>query len=188
MMADNLPEHGDTKVMAHSSDGRQLASLQVVVPRPPPPTPAAGNPTVARPWPIGPIDAGGVLQSVWSHWLTAGVVLLAMAALTLGAAVGLEVAPGGEKVLVGPRGWPLPQLCMWRTLLGRRCPGCGLTRSVVTFLHGDYARAFLYHPLGPLVLLAAWGWAGWTFVRRSGEVLDQLWKHKRRRRPISSGI
>lgn len=118
----------------------------------------------------------------------AGVVLLAMAALTLGAALGLEVDPGGEKVLVGPRGWPLPQLCMWRTLLGQPCPGCGLTRSVVTFLHGDYTRAFLYHPLGPLVLLAAWGWAGWTFVRRSGEVLDELCKNKRPRRSISSGI
>jgi hypothetical protein len=50
-----------------------------------------------------------------------------------------------------------PPLCPFRLLTGLPCPGCGLTRSLVSLLHGDLSAAVLFHPLGPVaasVLLA----------------------------------
>ncbi|RYG48378.1 DUF2752 domain-containing protein [bacterium] len=38
-------------------------------------------------------------------------------------------------------------------LLGRPCPGCGLTTSWTALLHGDFGTAFRAHPLGPLLYL-----------------------------------
>lgn len=38
-------------------------------------------------------------------------------------------------------------------LLGRPCPGCGLTTSWTALLHGDLATAFHVHPLGPVLYL-----------------------------------
>src|ERR1700716_3309549 len=61
-----------------------------------------------------------------------------------------------------------PPLCPFRLLTGLPCPGCGLTRSLVSLLHGDLSAAVLSHPPGPIaasILLAlviievrrAWG-------------------------------
>ena len=50
-----------------------------------------------------------------------------------------------------------PPLCPFRLLTGLPCPGCGLTRSLVSLLHGDLTAAVYFHPLGPIaacVLLA----------------------------------
>ena len=50
-----------------------------------------------------------------------------------------------------------PPLCPFRLVTGLPCPGCGLTRSLVSLLHGDVSAAVLFHPLGPVaasVLLA----------------------------------
>lgn len=41
-----------------------------------------------------------------------------------------------------------PILCGFRRLTGLPCPGCGLTRSVVTLGNGDLKGAFEHHPLG----------------------------------------
>ena len=55
-----------------------------------------------------------------------------------------------------------PVLCPVRRLTGRRCPGCGLTRSVARALHGDLRGAARHHPLGlPLTgLLSTWAVTG----------------------------
>jgi hypothetical protein len=53
-----------------------------------------------------------------------------------------------------------PPLCTFRNLTGYDCPGCGLTRSVVGFLHGDVAGSLRAHPLGVAIFVAGmvlWG-------------------------------
>ena len=39
--------------------------------------------------------------------------------------------------------------CMFHTMTGFYCPGCGGTRAVVALLHGDILMSFYYHPLVP---------------------------------------
>ena len=39
-------------------------------------------------------------------------------------------------------------LCMFKRLFSLPCPGCGLTRSVSSILHGDFLKSWSYHPLG----------------------------------------
>ncbi len=61
-------------------------------------------------------------------------------------AIRLEL-PGGSG--------PLPELCFSKRWLKRDCPGCGLTRSVVTVSRGEWRRALHIHPAGPLVFVLA---------------------------------
>ena len=59
-----------------------------------------------------------------------------------------------------------PSVCPFKLLTGLPCPGCGMTRSVVTLLHGDLGASLYYHPLGfvivglavALALADAWFW------------------------------
>lgn len=46
--------------------------------------------------------------------------------------------------------------CMLRTLTGIPCPGCGMTRAVLSALRGDFRAAFAYHPLWVTLPLLAW--------------------------------
>lgn len=67
-------------------------------------------------------------------------------------------------------------LCPVRRTTGRRCPGCGGTRSLVRLVHGDLRGAAAAHPLGPPlgVLLLAWSLTG---ARSAGTALDpQRWR------------
>ena len=66
-------------------------------------------------------------------------------------------------------GWSVP--CLFRTLTGLKCPGCGVSRLCLAVLHGDLAAAFRYNravllltPAG-IYVVAAWC-AGYI---RSGE-------------------
>lgn len=45
------------------------------------------------------------------------------------------------------------KMCQFQTSTGFPCPGCGLTRSVTSFLHGYFTQSFGYHPLGFVVAL-----------------------------------
>ena len=55
---------------------------------------------------------------------------------------------------ISAHGWTLPELCMFKRILGLECFGCGMTRSVVYTVHGEFAMAFEKHILGiPLVVL-----------------------------------
>lgn len=40
----------------------------------------------------------------------------------------------------------LPQ-CMIHAVTGLYCPGCGGTRALVAFFHGQFLKSFFYHPI-----------------------------------------
>jgi hypothetical protein len=48
----------------------------------------------------------------------------------------------------------VPSVCVWRNLLGVRCPGCGGIHAVAALLHGDVALALHYNAFA-LVVAAA---------------------------------
>lgn len=63
-----------------------------------------------------------------------------------------------------------------RLSTGRRCPGCGATRSLVRLVHGDVRGATAAHPLGPPLGLLLLAWAT-TGARSAGTLLDpQRWR------------
>jgi len=47
---------------------------------------------------------------------------------------------------------PLPEICTFHNLTGLPCPGCGLTRSLVAGVHGQWKVSFEYHRLGLVTL------------------------------------
>lgn len=50
-------------------------------------------------------------------------------------------------------GRPIAWVCALRAQFGLPCPTCGLTRSVVMSLHGEFARAWRMAPAGPVVVV-----------------------------------
>jgi len=65
------------------------------------------------------------------HWTTPVIGIV-------GIVVGLVMPPDGIGGTV----------CASYRVLGYPCPGCGLTRSVSSILHGNFEQAWGYHPMG----------------------------------------
>jgi hypothetical protein len=63
----------------------------------------------------------------------------------------LHELPNGRVAVRSLPQFPLPQTCMSRALLGVRCPGCGLTRSIIHLAHGDWRESWHDHRLGGLL-------------------------------------
>lgn len=43
--------------------------------------------------------------------------------------------------------------CPFKLFLHVECPGCGMTRAMISVLKLDFRQAFEYHPLFPIVIL-----------------------------------
>lgn len=67
-------------------------------------------------------------------------------------------------------------LCGLRMLFGARCPGCGLTRSVLLAVQGHWQQSVQFHPLGVVMLglLLVWPFAEWRAERLSQQHSSQL--------------
>ena len=70
-------------------------------------------------------------------WVTLGVFALAFAAYSL--------REDGRSSLA----W-LPS-CLFHKYTGLNCPGCGMTRAAEATLHGRFAEAFRYNPVGMIL-------------------------------------
>lgn len=46
-----------------------------------------------------------------------------------------------------------PNLCIWKALLHRNCPGCGLTRGICFLVHGHVREGMAFNRMSPVVLL-----------------------------------
>ena len=84
--------------------------------------------------------------------------------------VALAVAVAGYAAIAMRRGWGMP--CLFRTLTGWQCPGCGMTRAaylmthaVVALLRLDIRTAFACNALFP-VYGAYCGWLTVSTARR----------------------
>lgn len=70
------------------------------------------------------------------------------------AVVALAAACAGP----GTRSWAFIEglpLCLFKTLTGAPCPGCGMAHALIDAFRGEWASSFQHHPLG-LPLLAVW--------------------------------
>lgn len=76
--------------------------------------------------------------------ISSAVVLLAFS---------LRELPDGRVALRGLPQFPLPQVCASRALFGFRCPGCGLTRSIIHLAEGDWRASWHDHRLGSLLAI-----------------------------------
>lgn len=87
---------------------------------------------------------GAPEQSTASHLVVLTVCLSIIA-------LALVFKPKGSQLQVGPV--TLPGICVLKQTTGIPCPGCGLTRSVVSAVHGNWAASRRFHRLGPVVLV-----------------------------------
>jgi hypothetical protein len=51
-------------------------------------------------------------------------------------------------------GLPMPEMCWSRSMFGAKCPGCGLTRSLICLAHGDWRKSLAMHRLGMIMALS----------------------------------
>ena len=68
-------------------------------------------------------------------------------------AFALQELPGGQIAFRGLTRIPLPQTCFSRSWLGIKCPGCGLTRSIIHLAEGQWEASWRSHRLGSLMAL-----------------------------------
>jgi len=68
-------------------------------------------------------------------------------------------------VLLFPLAWILKYfhphfpgtVCFFKTLTGKACPFCGLSRALSSFMHGAYQEAFKFHAIWWLAVLIIFG-------------------------------
>lgn len=59
-------------------------------------------------------------------------------------------------------------ICPVALLTGIPCPGCGMTRALNALVRGDWAEAWLYHPISFLVATQLLVLVSWWMTRRLG--------------------
>jgi len=108
----------------------------------------AARPHVDAAAPCDPVDAAPL--TAWRpttsqtalHW-----TFLALGFLVVAASFLLEIRDHEHVALPGTD-VTLPGTCTFRELTGMPCPGCGLTRSFISVVHGRCADAWEYNPAG----------------------------------------
>lgn len=58
-----------------------------------------------------------------------------------------------EVILPFLKNYPFPTICYFKNIFGIDCPSCGLTRSVIYWVHGDYVEAWKLHRLSIFILI-----------------------------------
>ncbi|GAB99222.1 hypothetical protein GONAM_08_00130 [Gordonia namibiensis NBRC 108229] len=76
-----------------------------------------------------------------------GALGAAVVGLSGAAAVGAACAFTPAGIAEGPG------ICPFAFMTGLPCPGCGLTRSWVAFMHGDSGASFRFNVFGPILLI-----------------------------------
>jgi hypothetical protein len=84
----------------------------------------------------------------WYHWQ---ILLLALAVPCLAAV--LDVVDGQRVCISGWPDYPLPEICPSRRMFSIDCPACGLTRSIILLMEGDWRGSVATHRLGWLIFL-----------------------------------
>jgi hypothetical protein len=79
--------------------------------------------------------------------------MLAIACAVCLLAIVLHELPDGRVAMRGLPQFPLPQACASRAIFGLRCPGCGLTRSIIHLAEGDWRSSWHDHRLGGLLAI-----------------------------------
>jgi hypothetical protein len=81
-----------------------------------------------------------------------GFPALAIGCVILADALGASrlLRADAERVFV--LGRPIEWVCALRSRFGLPCPTCGLTRSVVMSLHGEFGAAWRMAPVGPVAV------------------------------------
>lgn len=54
--------------------------------------------------------------------------------------------------------------CVFKSMVGLYCPGCGGTRALLSFINGDILRSLFYHPFVPYVFVTGLILMGWQTV------------------------
>jgi hypothetical protein len=108
------------------------------------------NGAAAPEQPLGASERHEVVRARRSFARTSPAELLfgrwsvAVAAVVVGGAVaGSLIEPWGAAEL---------SLCWFRRISGLPCPGCGLTRAVISLARGELVRSLEFHPFGVVVL------------------------------------
>lgn len=99
------------------------------------------------------------------HSLSNAVIFAVCFVILIGCLILTPPKKGSPNVQLG--GLPLPSACIFRSVTGIPCPGCGLLRSMVSGMHGDVAGSLGYHRLGWLTLFYVF----LQFLFRSGVLL-----------------
>ena len=92
--------------------------------------------------------------------------------------IALAVAVAGYAAIAMRRGWGMP--CLFRTLTGWQCPGCGMTHAVVALLRLDIRTAFACNALFP-VYGAYCGWLTVSTARQYIRTGKPCFRHARSR-------
>jgi hypothetical protein len=74
--------------------------------------------------------------------------VLVLSGLIVILALVLQVRADSRVVVAGLDEYPLPSTCMSYAWFGVKCPGCGLTRSLIHLFHGDWLASWRMHRLG----------------------------------------
>lgn len=103
------------------------------------------------------------------------LLLLCLAPLVAAAALRVD----GERVVIPFVDVALPAVCWSRRWFDVACPGCGLTRGLVSGMHGDFVAAWRFNP----AVFAAMAALAYQVAFRG----VQVWRLWRGRQPLRRG-